>query len=109
MSKQRGSFTHLRNDSAYKVMGGPNLATEIWQKACPTNWRGRLNRDFRWVLRMRAAMPNSALVITLLASVAVSCGACDRVQPNIAANEKFSPKKMLGWAFKEASTRILNG
>ena len=54
MSKQRGSFTHLRNDSAYKVMGGPNLATEIWQKACPTNWRGRLNRDFRWVLRMRS-------------------------------------------------------
>jgi hypothetical protein len=35
-----------------------------------TNWTERLNRDYKWVLGKRSAMPSSESVILLLGSVA---------------------------------------
>lgn len=56
-----------------------------------TNWIGRLNRDFRWVTRMRTSLPNEESVLTLMGSVAMEHKAFNRHLPDITADRILFP------------------
>ena len=70
-----------------------NYAPEIQGMIYTTNWIERLNRDFRRVTRMRAAMPNEDSVLTLLGSVAMEHKPYDRILPKITIDKKLFPKQ----------------
>ena len=80
----------LRNNADYKAyMTYLNYAPEIQAMIYTTNCIERLNRDFRRVTRMRTAMPNEELVLTLMGSVAMDHKAFDRALPNITVDKKL--------------------
>ena len=81
-------FKGMRNDAGYKAyMTYLNYAPEIQGMIYTTNCIERLNRDFRRVTRMRAAMPNEESVLTLMGSVAMEHKAFDRVLPRITTDK----------------------
>ena len=93
-SKGYRVFKNLRDDADYKAyMIYLNYAPEIQGMIYTTNWIERLNRDFRRVTRMRAAMPNEDSVLTLLGSVALEHKPYDRILPKITIDKKLFPKQ----------------
>ena len=48
-----------------------------------TNWVERLNRDYKRVTKMRGSLPNPEATILLLASVAMTRKAYNRIVPNM--------------------------
>jgi len=62
------SFKNERNIAYFTYLDYP---PEIQRMIYSTNWIERLNRDYKRVLKMRGAMPNSSSVIALMGSVAM--------------------------------------
>lgn len=87
------SIGRLRNNEDYRFyMTYLNYAPEIQAMIYTTNWIERLNRDFRRVTRMRAALPNEDSVMVLMGSVAMDHKAFDRVLPNITCDKTLFPE-----------------
>ena len=90
--KSYRTFKLMRNNADYKAyMTYLNYAPEIQSMIYTTNWIERLNRDFRRVTRMRAAMPDEESVLTLMGSVAMDHKAFDRLLPGITCDTTLFP------------------
>ncbi len=97
--KDYRSFRPLRDKADYKAhMTYLNYAPEIQGMIYTTNWIERLNRDFRRVTRMRAAMPNEESVLTLMGSVAMDHKAFDRILPKITTDKTLFPGRHGGFS-----------
>ena len=87
--------THLKRNTLARVRQGDRaaLADDLRDvfMIYTTNWIERLNRDFRRVTRMRAAMPNEESVITLMGSVAMESKAFDRGLPRTTTDRTLFP------------------
>ncbi len=86
------SFKLMRCNADHKAyMTYLNYAPEIQSMIYTTNRIGRLNRDFRRVTGMRAAMPTEESVLTLMGSVVMEHKAFDRLLPNITCDKTLFP------------------
>jgi hypothetical protein len=81
----------LRNNADYKAcMAYLNYAPVIQTMIYTNNWIERLNRDFRRVTHMRAAMPNEDSVLTLIGNVPMDHKALAKTLPNITFDKALS-------------------